>query len=84
MKKIKSVPKPVEQARRRRGSYALMLLALLTCPCHVPILALALTGTAAGALLAEHFEAALGLFSFLFLLSLTAAIRLLRSTRDIQ
>lgn len=76
--------KPIEQAltRRRGGGYALMLLALFTCPCHVPILALALTGTAAGAILAEHFGVALGLFSLLFLLSLTAAIRLLRGASD--
>ena len=50
------------------------LLALITCPCHVPLLALALSGTAAGALLAAHFETALMLFSVLFLLSVCAAI----------
>jgi len=48
--------------------------ALITCPCHVPLLALALSGTAAGALLAAHFETALMLFSVLFLLSLCTAI----------
>lgn len=61
-------------ARRRRWSCALGFLALITCPCHVPLLALALSGTAAGALLAAHFETALMLFSVLFLLSLCTAI----------
>jgi mercuric ion transport protein len=54
--------------RRRRWSCALGFLALITCPCHVPLLALALSGTAAGALLAAHFDKALMLFSVLFLL----------------
>ncbi|MBA3494207.1 MAG: mercury resistance protein [Gammaproteobacteria bacterium] len=61
-------------ARRRRWSRALGFLALITCPCHVPLLALALSGTAAGALLTAHFDAALMLFTAAFLLSLCAAI----------
>ncbi len=61
-------------ARRRRWSCALGLLALVTCPCHVPLLALAPSGTAAGALLAAHFDAALMLFTVAFLLSICAAI----------
>jgi len=60
--------------RRRRWSCALGFLALITCPCHVPLLALALSGTAAGALLTVHFDAALMLFTVAFLLSLCAAI----------
>jgi mercuric ion transport protein len=65
-------------ARRRRLSWALGFLALITCPCHVPLLALALSGTVAGALLAAHFEAALMLFTAAFLLSICAAIWVLR------
>ncbi|MCA1671154.1 MAG: mercury resistance protein [Actinobacteria bacterium] len=65
-------------ARRRRWSRALGFLALITCPCHVPLLALALSGTAAGALLAAHFDKALMLFSVLFLLTVCAAIWLWR------
>ena len=51
------------------------------CPCHVPLLALALSGTAAGALLAAHFDEAVMLFSVLFLLSLCAAIWVWRGKR---
>ncbi len=68
-------------ARRRRWSCALGFLALITCPCHVPLLALALSGTAAGALLAAHFDEAVMLFSVLFLLSLCAAIWVWRGKR---
>ena len=67
--------------RRRRWSCALGFLALITCPCHVPLLALALSGTAAGALLAAHFDEAVMLFSVLFLLSLCAAIWVWRGKR---
>jgi mercuric ion transport protein len=64
--------------RRRRWSCALGFLALITCPCHVPLFALAFSGTAAGALLAAHFDEAVMLSSVLFLLSLCAAIRIWR------
>lgn len=64
--------------QQRRSGYAMALLALLTCPCHLPILVLLLSGTAAGAFLTEHFWVALGLFSLLFALFLVAALRLLR------
>lgn len=64
--------------RRRRWSCALGFLAFITCPCHVPLLAIALSGTAARALLAAHFDKALMLFSALFLLTVCAAIWLWR------
>jgi mercuric ion transport protein len=64
--------------RRRRWSYALGFLALISCPCHVPLLALALSGTVAGALLATHFDAVLMIFTGAFLLSVCAAIWVLR------
>ena len=54
------------------------LLALLTCPCHLPILALLLSGTAAGALLSEHLLPAVALFSVLFIVFLVMALRALR------
>ncbi|MCA1852454.1 MAG: mercury resistance protein [Beggiatoa sp.] len=61
-------------AQRRRWTYSLALLALLTCPCHLVLLAVLLSGSAAGALLTEHFDVALMFFSVLFLLPLNAAI----------
>jgi len=45
---------------------------------HLPLLAFALSGTAAGGLIAAHFDAALMLFTVAFLLSICAAIWVLR------
>ena len=71
--------RPVPGPHSRPGGYALAVLALLTCPCHLPVLALLLSGTAAGALLSEHLGAAVEVFSVLFVLFLVAAMRALRA-----
>lgn len=72
-------PNPERSEVRSNGpvGYVLGLLALLTCPCHLPILAVALSGTAAGALLSEHWAAALALMSVLFVVFLATALRAL-------
>lgn len=55
-------------------------LAVLTCPCHLPILAAILAGTTAGAFFSAHWViAALGLMS-LFALSLWRAMRVFRGS----
>ncbi|MGV7242872.1 broad-spectrum mercury transporter MerE [Caballeronia sp. M23-90] len=56
-------------------------LATLTCPCHLPIMLLALFGTAAGALVSQHKGIAVGVLLALFALSLTRALHALRSPR---
>ncbi|MDX9718704.1 MAG: broad-spectrum mercury transporter MerE [Thauera sp.] len=53
-------------------------LAVLTCPCHLPILAVVLAGTTAGAFLSEHWVIAALLLSALFLLALSRALRAFR------
>jgi mercuric ion transport protein len=58
--------------RAKRGGILWGTLAVITCPCHLPILAVVLSGTALGALLQEHFTLTVVLFSVLFLLSLWA------------
>lgn len=63
---------------RRSTGYAMAVLALLTCPCHLPIFFLLFSGTAAGAFAAEHSGVALALVAVLFLLSVTTAMRLLQ------
>jgi mercuric ion transport protein len=55
--------------------YAWAALAAVTCPCHLPLLALLLSGTAAGAALGEHQGIAFLVLSLLFLLFLAAAMR---------
>ncbi len=61
----------------RRG-YLYALVAVVTCPCHVPIFAVLLSGSAMGAFLNDHFGTALTIFSLLFIFSLVAALRVLR------
>lgn len=67
---------PAHTSRGR--AYAWGALALLTCPCHLPVVALLLSGTAAGAALSNHFGVAILGFAALFILSLTSALRALR------
>lgn len=64
---------------RQRG-YAWATLAALTCPCHAPLFALLLAGTAAGAFLNEYFGIVLALMSVLFLLSLGIAMKRLNAS----
>jgi len=61
---------------KAKGAW-LALVAALTCPCHVPLIAFALTGTAAGALLADNIIAALAIMTLAFVLSLRGAMRAL-------
>lgn len=53
-------------------------LAVLTCPCHLPILAAVLAGTTAGAFLGEHWGVAALALTALFVV---AVVRLLRVFR---
>lgn len=50
-------------------------LAVLTCPCHLPLLAALLAGTTAGAVIGEHQGTAVAAATGLFALFLTQAIR---------
>ncbi len=52
-------------------------LAFLTCPCHLPILLLLLSGTAAGTFLSQNLGLAFMLLLPVFLLSAVATWRLL-------
>ncbi len=67
-------------SRAKRGGILWGTLAVITCPCHLLILAAVLSGTALGALLQEHFALTLVLFSVLFLLSVWAVTRALSAT----
>jgi mercuric ion transport protein len=65
--------------RRTLTGYFLSFAAVITCPCHVPILIVILSGSAAGAFLTEHFVSAVLLLTGLFILSLTGAIKIFGS-----
>jgi mercuric ion transport protein len=59
-------------------AYAWGVLAVLTCPCHLPLLVIVLAGTTAGAFIGEHWVIAALALTALFILFLTRAIRAFR------
>lgn len=65
--------------RRLMGGYAAAVLAALTCPCHLPLLLVLLSGTVAGGFLSAHRGVALALLALLFLVFLVIALRVLQS-----
>jgi len=60
-----------QTARQRITAYLFTALALVTCPCHLPIWIALLAGTTAGAYLSEHWGIAALALTGLFVLSLT-------------
>ena len=60
---------------RRVKYYVTASLALLTCPCHIPILLFLLSGTAAGAFLASNVWLVLAVVLPIFLFSVVTAMR---------
>ena len=65
---------PTEVSRSRNG-YLWGILAVLSCPCHLPILAIVLAGTSAGAFLGEHWVIVGIALTRLFVLSLSRLLR---------
>ncbi|CAB1368960.1 broad-spectrum mercury transporter MerE [Denitratisoma oestradiolicum] len=68
---------PPETCRPFTG-YLWGVLAVLTCPCHLLILAAVLAGTASGAFLGEHWVIAALALTGLFILSVTRLLRAFR------
>ncbi len=66
--------KPAQQVPRWRA-YTWGVLAALTCPCHLPILAVVLSGTTVGAFIGDHWLVAATALTGLFFLSLARAFR---------
>ena len=69
-------------SKPRRRAYAWGVLAALTCPCHLPVFAVLLAGTSAGAFIGDHGGIAAVALAGLFLLSLARTIRALRETHE--
>jgi mercuric ion transport protein len=67
---------------RIAATYFMGALAILSCPCHLPILLVLLSGTAAGTFLADNVSLAALILLPMFLLSAIATWRLLRSNDD--
>lgn len=51
------------------------IVAAITCPCHIFILAILLAGTTAGALINSYFIPLVVIFSILFAMSILKAIK---------
>jgi len=72
-------PSKTATPMRRAVTGVTALFAILSCPCHLPILLLLLSGTTAGALLSENLSVAVLALLPIFVLSLVATWRLLGS-----
>ncbi len=59
----------------RWRSYTWGVLAVLTCPCHLPLLAAVLAGTSVGAFVGDHLGVAALALTGLFVLSVTRVLR---------
>ena len=66
------------KARKPISVYLWGALAVLTCPCHLPILAAVLAGTTAGAFVGEHWGIAALALTGLFVLSVVRVLRAFR------
>ena len=62
--------------------YVMAVLAVLTCPCHLPIAIALLGSTALGAAMTEHMPLAVAAFTLLFAVSLWTAVRLFSRVPD--
>lgn len=66
-----SVSPPIASWR----AYTRGVLAVLTCPCHLPLLAAVLAGTSVGAFVGDHWGVAALALAGLFVLSVTRVLR---------
>lgn len=73
-------PETSASTSRWRG-YAWGVLAALTCPCHLPVLALLLSGTAMGALITHHMGLAVIVGVVLFGAFVALAMRAFNTRR---
>lgn len=64
-----------DQIHKPLSGYLWSVLAVLSCPCHLLILAIVLSGTAAGAFIGEYWGIAALVLTGLFILSVTRVFR---------
>lgn len=65
-----------QTARQRLSAYLLAALAVVSCPCHLPIWIAVFSGTSAGAVLGEHWGLAAVALTGLFVASAAGAMRM--------
>jgi len=72
-------PPPHQQTLFQRiVAYLLAALAVVTCPCHLPVWIAVLAGTSAGAYLGEHWGVAALALTGLFVATVAGAMRMFR------
>jgi mercuric ion transport protein len=64
---------------RSLKGYLLLGLAVVTCPCHLPILLAVLAGTGLAGTLSQYFWLAFGALSAIFAVALFSGFRILKS-----
>jgi mercuric ion transport protein len=69
-------PDPEFPENKGKG-YLFAVIAVITCPCHLPVTALFLGGTAAGALFAQYFILFVVIMGIASLISFVVAARIL-------
>ncbi len=74
-----SIVQPEVRTSHQKLGYGFGVIAALSCPCHLPILAVLLAGTTAGAFLSANLAMVVVAAAAIFVVSLRAAIRLLGS-----
>jgi len=62
--------------------YLLLGLAVVTCPCHLPILLAVLAGSALAGVLSQHFGLILLMLSVIFLASLLLGLKALKGSEQ--
>ncbi|MBI3328560.1 MAG: mercury resistance protein [Nitrospinae bacterium] len=68
------------RSRSLKG-WMLVVTGVLACPCHLPLLGVALTGTVLGGVLREHFHLIVPLAALYFVVALMVGIKLLTPIR---
>ena len=69
---------------RSLKGYFFLGLAIVTCPCHLPILLAVLAGTGLAGALSQYFGLAFAVLSVIFGVSLFSGLKLLKSPRRTQ
>lgn len=69
-------------APRSLKGYVLLGVAVVTCPCHLPLLLIVLAGTGLAGALSQYFGVAFFALSVIFLVSLVLGLKAVKGSRE--
>lgn len=81
---VRVTPAPAPGAREAARRRPWLIVAALTCPCHLPIYLLILSGTGAGVALAEHWLLAALALAAVFALAVRGVVRSSGGSRPVR